>query len=266
MFLSKAVKYICLTGEIKKLNLLAAFEYRLNFFLQILIGGIVDFAFFLLWMLFFDSFTSVKGWTFQDTALHLSIAWLGWSLVDIIAGGSHKIAKRINLGYIDYYLLLPQNVLWNISVNRMETSSIGTFFVSFVMFSYSGNITAAKCALFIGMSILSALILYNFIVIVQSIAFYIGNFELPAHEILLALVNLFYFPFSVFSGLLKYITMSIIPAYFICTAPAFLVESFNWQLFGSVIIFWFISFIMAIKLFYSGLKLYESANLVQVNV
>lgn len=266
MYLSKAVKYIRLTWEIKKLNLLAAFEYRFNFFTQILIGGLVDFAFFLLWMLFFDSFNSVKGWTFQDTALHLSIAWLGWSLVDIFAGGCHKIAKRINLGYIDYYLLLPQNVLWNISVNRMETSSIGTFFVSFIMFSYSGNITLAKFGLFIAMSIVSGLILYNFVVIVQSIAFYIGNFELPAHEILLALVNLFYFPFSVFSGVLKYIAMSIIPAYFICTAPSFLVESFNWNLFFAVIAFWGLSFIFAIKLFYSGLKRYESANLVQVNV
>ncbi len=148
----------------------------------------------------------------------------------------------------------------------METSSIGTFFVSFIMFAYSGNITAAKIGLFLGMSVVSALILYNFVVIVQSIAFYIGNFELPAHEILLALVNLFYFPFSVFSGLLKYLAMSIIPAYFICTAPAFLVESFNWNLFFAVIGFWGLSFIIAVKIFYSGLKRYESANLVQVNV
>lgn len=266
MFLYKAAKYINLTWQIKKVNIQAALEYRFNFIIQIALGMFVDLLYFMLWMVFFDKFNSVSGWTLQDTALVLSIAWFGWALTDIITGGISQLAERITQGQLDYYMLMPHNILWHMSVNYTEISSFGTIPASFVMFYYAGPITIARCIAFFMLSIVSGMIFYNFLVITQSIGFYIRNFDPVAHELMVAMSNLIFYPYQTFSNTLKFVSMFIIPSFFMAVLPAQIMQSFSYYKLGILVAFWLITFILALRLFNKGLQAYESGSLVQANI
>src|SRR5579885_2782451 len=109
MFLSAAAKYVRLTWEIKKLNILAAMEYRTSFIMQVLFGSLIDISFGFLWIIYFQKFPVLENWTLQDTLLMLSVAWMGPALVYIISGGVPYLAQTIVLGQLDYFLALPHN-------------------------------------------------------------------------------------------------------------------------------------------------------------
>ena len=261
MSLAQVNKYIKLTWYIKKLTLLSAIEYRISFTIQILGTFCVDFAFLILWIIFFTQFPQLGTWNFEDTALLLAIGWFSYALNALLAGGIFKLSHIISNGEIDYYLVLPHNILWNISVSKTELSSLGNLMAMLAMFLLSGPLSIHKVLLFIIISLLSAGIFFNFMVITQSITFYVGNFELIAQQLMLALISFIYYPQVIFSGVLKLITMTIIPAYFVGFLPVRLIKNFNTAPFLLLVSFWLITLIFALIIFFQGIKRYESGSL-----
>jgi ABC-2 type transport system permease protein len=266
MFLSVAAKYLKLTWEIKKIHLLSAMEYRMSFVLQIFFSVITHAAFLLLWILFFKKVPMVGGWQLKDTATLIGVAWFGDGLVGIILGGAHYLARIIALGELDYFLLLPHNLLWHISVSRTDLHSYGVLIVALVNFCLFGDFSWPRLVLFIIMSIISAAILFNFILITQAISFYVGNFEQAANKLLSALYGLVYYPYNVFSGILRFIAVMVIPAYFVGAVPAQLVHNFNIYGLLTLLIYWAATFVLGVVMFKRGLKRYESGSLIQVKL
>ena len=266
MFLSAVAKYAKLTWEIKKIHLLSAMEYRMSFVLQIFFSIVTHAAFLALWILFFKKVPVVGDWQLKDTATLIAIAWFGDALVGIIFGGAHYLARIIALGELDYFLLLPHNLLWHISVSRTDLHSYGVLIVAFVNFWLFGDFSWQRCIIFFLMSFISAAIMLNFVVATQAIGFYVGNFEQAASKMLSALYTLVYYPYSVLSSVLRFIAIVIVPAYFIGALPAHLVHHFNKEGLLLLLVYWAITFFGATTLFKRGLKRYESGSLIQMKL
>ncbi len=266
MFLSVVAKYLHLTWEIKKIHILSAMEYRVSFIMQMFFSIITYGSFLLLWILFFQKVPVVGNWRLEDTATLIAVAWFGDALVGIMLGGMHYLARIIALGELDYFLLLPHNLLWHVAVSRTDLHSYGALVVAFLNFLLFGDCSLARLFVFFAMSIVSAAIIFNFILITQSIGFFVGNFEQTANKMLNALYSIVYYPYSVFSGVLRFITIVLIPAYFVGTVPAQLVQHFDVRFFVMLLAYWAVTFVLAITIFKSGLKRYESGNLIQVKM
>lgn len=259
-------KYIALTWAMTKMSIQSAMEFRLSFLLQVF-GMIVNDAFLvLIWIIFFKQFPEIRGWKFEDMALLYAVTMMNFSVVMIFARGAYELSRTIVRGELDYYLSFPVNVLWHVSVSKTEISAIGDLLFGAIMFFYAGNLSLERVGLFLLMVIVTSIIFFNFIIITQSISFYVSNFEDAAEEIFHALLGFTLYPQSVFYGALKLIMLTIIPAFFIAALPVSLIKNFDLQFFLYLILFAVITFIIAVFVFKRGLRKYESGNLINVKM
>ncbi len=266
MSLSTVAKYISLTWEMTKSSILSAMEYRVSFLVQVFGMLVNDIALVAIWLIFFQKFPSINGWQFQDTAMLFALTTVNFAIVMIFARGAFEFSKTIARGELDYYLSFPKNVLWHASVSKTDISAIGDLLFGLIIFFFSGDISLEKIGLFAVIGVLTALIFLNFIIITQSITFYVGNFEEAAEQMFHALLGFTLYPQTAFYGALKIIMLTIIPAFFIATLPVQLIQKFNLEFFLILLGFWILTTIIATIIFRRGLRRYESGNLINVKM
>jgi ABC-2 type transport system permease protein len=260
------VKYLKLTWEIKKINLLSEMEYRASFILQVIGNVFIISSFALLWILFFKKVPTLGSWQLSDMVTLIAVSWTGDALLFLVAGGLQYLARMIALGQLDYFILLPHNMLWHIAVSKTENFGISSLIVAITLFYLFGDCTPVTFLRFGAMSVVSAAIMFNYVLLTQSLGFFFGNFENGAKKLLSALYSLQYYPNIAFTGVLRFITMFIIPSYFSAALPAQMVHHFDWLYLFSIVIFWAVSLWLALFVYKRGLVRYESGNLIQVKM
>jgi len=259
------IDYIKLTVHVVKLNILSAMEYRVVFWTQVIGMAINDFGWLLTWSLFFMRFPNFNGWVLQDTMLLFAISMVNFAIFRIFAGNTEEISHDINHGHLDYYMSLPKNVLWQISTSRTNISAIGDLTFGLILFLFLG-LNWTQFLVFGFLTIITALIMYNFTVILHSLSFYVGNFEETSDRIFGLLAGLTLYPATAFSGALKVITFTIIPVFFIAWLPVSIIKDFSWIHLGYIGIFWLVTLIFAVWFFNRGLRRYESGNMINVRM
>ncbi|MFH1831495.1 MAG: ABC-2 family transporter protein [bacterium] len=266
MLLSVVGKYTKLSWRIFLANLSSALSFRISFFLEIF-GGVMFFCGqFFLWTVFFNQFPMVGGWTSKDVILTYSLFLFSYSILEAFAGGIMRLAEIINDGSLDYYLTYPKAILWHISVSRADVIALSTVILGFVFFLASGPIELSKILLFLLASCFSMILMFNFFIITQSIAFFIGGFSDGAKAVRYLLSVVSPYPFSIFPAPFKYLLMTIIPSFFIVTLPARLVNNFSFQTLAILICACAVSSFIAHKVFKAGLRRYESGNMINVRL
>lgn len=255
-------KYFGLIWEVVKTNLMTAMEYRMSFILQVIGMMANDLLMIVLWVIFFQRFGEVNGWTFQDTVMLWSITTVNFAIVMVMCRGVFELAKTITRGDLDYYLSFPVDTLWYVAVSQMSVPAVGDLFFGVMLYLLFGDLSLSGITLYIFLCGVTAWIFFNFIVLTQSIAFFVGNFEEAAEQWYHSLLGFTLYPQSVFHGVLKMLMFTLVPAFFIATLPVDLINQFSWEK-----IFWLfglglITFLIAVGLFRRGLKRYESGNLI----
>jgi ABC-2 type transport system permease protein len=267
MWLSVVAKYVRLSWCIFRANLASAVSFPLSFLLHVI--GIVIFfgGQFFIWTVFFTQFPSVGGWNVHDVIIVYSLYIWSLSVLDVFCGGvMNDLAKIINAGNLDYFLTLPKPVLWHVAVSRSDVISLGTMVLSIAFFMFSGFCDLAHILLFLFASCFFLVLLFNFFVVTQSIAFFIGGFEQGASAIrhLLSIVSPY--PFSIFPSPFKYVLMTFVPSFFVVTLPAQLIKNFSFSTLGILIIACLVSSLLAYIIFKKGLARYESGSLINVRM
>src|SRR3989344_3855738 len=167
--------YIVLTFEVVKLNILSAMEYRIAFFTQVAGMVLNDFCWLFLWYLLFERFPSINGWVLHDTFILFSFSMANYGLYKIFAGHAEEISHDIAHGSLDYFMTLPKSVLWQVSTAETAISAIGDFLFGVGLFLFLG-FSWWQFLLYLGMVGVTAMIFFNFVVILQSFGFFVGNF------------------------------------------------------------------------------------------
>jgi len=260
-------KYIALTWRIFIANLSSTMSFRLSF-LFYLFGIFVYWGGqFFLWTIFFNQFPSVGGWTSKNLISVYSLFLFSLATLDTFAGGViGDLANIINSGNLDYYLAFPKPVLWHLAVSKSDVTSICTIILSSFFFLYSDSISFVRILMFLLASCFSMTLLFNFYVITQSLAFFLGGFNQGASAVRHTLTIVSPYPFNVFPNGLKFILMTLIPSFFIVTLPAQLVDNFSIQTLLMLFCVSMVSSFIANKIFKFGLRRYESGNMVNVRV
>ena len=249
-----------------KANLLAAMEYRAAFLTQVIGMFLNDGFYFVFWIIFFNRFQQIQGWKLSDMFLLFGVVAAGFGLAVYLFGNTWQLVDVIINGQLDYYLSLPRPVLLHTLASRSMTSGIGDAAYGFMSFFLAGQITLDTFGRFILGVFFSATILISFLVLVQSLAFWIGNAQLLASNVISAVITLSSYPSILFDSTARFLLLTILPAGLIGAIPAELVRSFSWlrliELCGATLIF----LSLAIYLFYRGLRRYESGSAIQIQV
>lgn len=247
-------------------NLQSIMEYRISFLTQVIGMMLNDFIYFAIWIIFFNRFNNVRGWGISEMYITYGVLASAFGLVSLLFGNAFMLSDIINNGRLDYYLSLPRPVLLHTLASRTIASGMGDFSYGFLSFALSGQFSWDGLLRFILAMLLAAIVFASFLILVQSLAFWMGVINNLTNLAVNAMVTFGIYPITLFDNYAKLILFTLIPAAFMGAVPAAFIHSFTWQtlaeLLAGAIIFLFI----AVTIFRLGLKRYESGSAIQVEV
>jgi viologen exporter family transport system permease protein len=207
----------------------AAAEARANpgaFWSQLAAMLVNDLVWVAFWVLFFREIGTLHGWDRSRVLLLFSVLTTSGGLVLGVFSNARRIGQLAAEGGIDATLALPISPLPYLLVRRVDAVNIGDLVFGILLFAFSGSPTPERVAIYVIGSLIAATVLAGFLVIVGSLTFFAGRGEagdLGFHAIIL----LASYPVDIFAGATKVLLYTAVPAAFVATVPAKLIDNFS---------------------------------------
>ncbi len=249
-----------------KANLLSAMEYRISFLTQMFGMMLNNLMYFLIWVIFFDRFKEVRGWGITDLYLSYGILASSFGLVAILFGNAFNLGEIITRGRLDYYLSLPKPVLLHALASRSIASGMGDFLYGFLSFAASGQANPESFLRFVLAMLTGTIVFAAFLVLVQSLAFWVGNSSNLVGMAVNSIITFAIYPITLFDNTAKLILFTLVPAALVGAVPAGFIRSFSWEALAQLSLGALVFFIIAVAVFQLGLRRYESGSGIQVEV
>ena len=248
------------------INLASALEYRIAFISQSIGMILNDGVYFIVWILFFDRFKDIQGWQLTDMFLVFGVSAGSFGLAGMLFGNAFNLGDIIVNGRLDYYLSLPRPTLLHVLASRAVPSGFGDFLYGFISYFASGEASLGGIGRFFIALILATIIFISFLVIVQSLAFWLGTGGTVTGIAINAMITFALYPITLFNNTAKLVLFIIVPAAFMGAVPAGFVRNFSWSSLAlmSTASAGFLA--LALLLFHLGLRRYESGSAIQVEV
>jgi len=251
---------ISLIGQYLKSNLKSAAEYRAAFFIQVFGMILNNASFIVFWAVLFHRSESIAGYSFQNVMFLWTLASTGFGLAAVFLGNWLHLSRIIYNGELDVYILQPRNIPLNLLSSRMNISGWGDILFGIGLFFATQPLGLVSVILYIYLSILTGLGLAAINTAYHSLSFFLGRAEEIADLGLNGLLSFMTYPPGLFQGALKWVLMTLLPAFWISYIPEELFRSFSWQKFVFITLTDIILIGCCIGFFYLGLKKYESGN------
>ncbi len=242
-------------------NTQAAMEYRVAFWTSIITMVANDCLWLFFWWTYFHQFPLTNGWQATDIVILWSMSACGFGLCTAIFGNVHYIASLVMTGGLDAYLGMPRNALLHICVGRTSPSAWGDIIFAVGAYILLVHPDIFHLVLFIILALMVMLILTSFVVILGSLAFFLGNTEGLSQQMSGALLSFSTYPMDIFQGAVRLLLFTAVPAGFISFVPLQLLHQFSLPLFAAMLGATIFFVLLAVGLFNLGLRRYESGNL-----
>jgi ABC-2 type transport system permease protein len=170
----------------------------------------------------------------------------------------------ISKGQRDYYLSLPRPVRLHMLASRSNMSGLGDALFGLITFFFAGQVTVDAFARYLIGALCSGIIFVAFLVLVQSLAFWLG--DVPALNIAAAnaIITFAIYPARLFESGTRLLLFTLVPALLVGAVPAELVRQFDWGRAGLLVLGTLVFFSLAGLVFYRGLRRYESGSAIQI--
>jgi ABC-2 type transport system permease protein len=259
----KEIKFLF---AIWKANLQSAMEYRISFLTQMFGMILNNFMYFAIWIIFFDRFKDVRGWGVNDMYVTFGVLASAFGIVSVLFGNVFMLSEVIAKGRLDYYLSMPRPVLLHTVASRMISSGVGDFFYGFISYGLSGYLTWDGLARYILAMLLAATVFAAFLILTQSLSFWLGMMSNFSQLVLNAMLTFGIYPITLFDSYAKLILFTIIPAALMGAIPAEFIRAFTWETLAQLLIGAAAFIGLAIFVFRMGLRRYESGSAIQIEV
>lgn len=241
-------------------NLRAAVALRGAFWTQALFMVANNLIFFTVWLLFFNRFESVRGWQLGDMAALYGVAATAFGMAVVLGEGVRDVARMIVEGDLDAYLTQPKPVVLQVVACRSNPAGWGDIVSGLILLGLSGYVTWASVPWLLLAPTLGALAIISVALIVGSMAFWFGPLDTLARQIVEFTVLCAVYPSSIFSGVLRIVLFTLIPAGFVSHLPVTLVRDFSWPHLGLAVGGTSGLLALASFTFHRGLRRYSSGN------
>jgi ABC-2 type transport system permease protein len=240
------------------LHVKTALEYRLNFFIQAGFMFINNLLYLFLFYLLFQSFGTIKGYTFVDVALIQAIAMLAIGLSHGCFGGVKYITEMVLEGKLDLFLSQPVATIPHIGISKSAQDAWGDVALGLIIIGVlvpESFVIAMVCA------VLGAIAFSAIEIGINSL-----SFLLPRPKSIVRSLRYMSFGFSSWPiDLYPYSIRAVVYGLglaFVATVPRNMVMNPGWNTMG--LLFGGVCFMVLVAtiLFHAGLRRYESGNLV----
>ena len=199
---------------------------RRSFWFQVAIMVVNDLVWIVFWALFFNRVDQVRGWDLDQVIVLFAVLTTSAGLVLGLMSNVRRIGELVSSGGLDAVLVLPVPPLSHILSRRVETVHVGDVFFGPLLFALAGHPNPTRTAVFVFGVVCATLILCGFLVVMGSTAFLLGRNEaadLGFHAVLLFSS----YPVDLYGAMTRVFLYAVIPAAFVTSVPARLVEHFS---------------------------------------
>lgn len=262
IYLLKTINnYIKLAGAYVRLNWLSQIEYRNAFYIEA--GGMFlnNIIWLVFWLYFFKRFPAVPTWDSKDIATLWAISTSGFGLAFVLFGNARTLASVIAKGELDAWMLYPRRLLPHFILGKMKASAFGDLVFGLLMYLIFVKPDFVHLSLFSILTVSVAVLFLSFTILIGSLSFFLGNAESLANNSEIAMICFSTYPSPLFQGRVRILLCTLIPALFVSYFPIEALRKLSpldtlYALVGAIAFF-----LIAIAVFYQGLRRYESGNL-----
>ena len=249
-----------------KISLMNYIEYRFNFW----IGGLSELSWMLMYIIFinvmFLHVKTINGWNkFEMLILTFQSGLIDGIFTFFVVPGLRRLPEMIRTGKLDYILIKPINIRFNISFARIDITQIKNIIICILGIFYytyklSISIPLTRVLIYIILTINGVIIIYFIMFILMTISFWIIKMDIIM-GVGAELITLGNKPISIYPKIIQKLLIYLIPLFAIFNSPViYLIKNFKvyhvFYSFLSIIILFYLSNFLFIK----GLKKYESTG------
>jgi ABC-2 type transport system permease protein len=253
-----------LLGAYLRHNLGAALEYRGSLVSQALGMVLNNLLWVSFWTIFFAKFPVLAGWTLTDVLVLWAVMTTSVGLVFGLFANSLRLSAIISEGQLDYYLTLPGDALTHVLVSAVRPLHLGDLVFGPVLLLVAVGPDPVRFAVFCAVVVLSAAVMLGFLVILGSLAFFLGSSEAVATQAVFALKTFAYYPADLFGPRVRALLYTVLPAALVTTVPVELVREFRLEWFLALVAGALAFMGLGVALFRLGLRRYESGHSLQL--
>lgn len=247
-------------GALLVTNLKASLALRGAFWTRVVFMALNNLIVFVMWIVFFDRYGEIRGWRIEDMAALFGVAAAAFGVAVVVGHGVHDLARIIHTGDLDSYLTQPKSPLLQSVLSRSEASGWGDIATASVMLGLSGFVSPTSIPLCLLAAACGAAVFLATGVLVHCSAFWLGNTSDFARQAWHFLIFFAIYPRTVFTGWVKLLLFTALPAGFISYLPVDMLREFHWSTLLAVVGSAAAYCGLASLVFRLGLRRYESGN------
>ena len=236
---------------------LESWANRSGFWTQVVTMVVNDLAWVLFWVLFFRRVGTIRGWNTEQVLLLLAVVTTSAGFVLGVLANARAVGRMAAAGELDATLSLPVHPLGHLLVRRINTTNLGDIAFGIALFAVAGQPTLERTAIFFVCVVASAALVTGFLLATGSLSMFLGRDdagELSFHAMLMFST----YPVEIFGGAARFFLMTLLPAAFVASVPARLIDDFDpvWllALVGCAVAF----VVLGVAVFSAGLRRYTS--------
>jgi ABC-2 type transport system permease protein len=193
---------------------------------QVTVMVVNDVVWAVFWLLFFRRVGTLRGWDEERILVLLAVLTTAGGIALGIFSNARRVGAMAVDGELDAVLSLPVPPLAYLLVRRIEPTNLGDVVFGLVLFVVAGEPTLTRTIVFAGVVAAVVALITGFLVLAGSLAFFVGRSE-TGDLGFQALLLLGSYPVDVFAGVAKVVLYSVVPAAFVASVPARVVDSFD---------------------------------------
>jgi ABC-2 type transport system permease protein len=206
----------------------ASMEYRLNFFMSLLLQAVGAGVTYLgIWVIF-DKFTSINGWSYDQVLFLYSLNTITYGLCSVFVWDPmRRVGRLIQSGEFDSILIRPIDPFFHmlartVSYNFLVPSTIGLVVLVVSMRNLGLVFSLATLFSFLCFLIGAFLIQCSIFIIGGSLSFWFVNSMSVVDTFIYSIRRFIDYPISLYSRIIQFILTFLIPYAFVNFYPAVL--------------------------------------------
>ena len=203
----------------------AAMAERGAFIMRAVLMAVNNGIFFTFWIVLLSRVPSVRGYELGDVAVLYGIVAVAHGLAVFVAGGMSYLARVIHDGELDALIAQPKPTLLYAVGLRSQPSGLGDIVSGLVMIALSGRVGLTGIPFVIAAGVAGAIVLVATGILLHSAAFWLGRTESASRQLYEMTLFFSLYPDTLFTGPLRWILFTIVPAGFVGYLPADFIRS-----------------------------------------
>jgi ABC-2 type transport system permease protein len=234
---------------------------RISFLLQMLFMVVNDSIWVVFWLLVFSHKDSIRGWERDEVLVLFSIITFTYGMGIGLFYGVRRLGRRIQDRDLDPWLAQPQPVLVRVLFGKVHPPLLGDLAFGPILFVIAGAAGGdlGAWARYLAVALLAASIVVAFNVTWESAAFWSDTGNEVAGVAFTAITVLSTYPAAIYTGVVKLVVFTVVPAAFIGSIPAEVVLDPSPRLVLGLVAAAITSWIVALAVFHLGLRRYLRA-------